>query len=175
MSLLVKSEGGEAEEIIDEESGILISAMLRQYFMALRTVGKWRNLADHWINVATECSSPLAGLSRQTTTDSAVDSSHEAPSKPWADFLHSCKGVGKPPMNDDESDDETDKEDEAPDDRVDFELLLMRKFWIRWAQRAGVCATLSDPLDESEYMVYWTRTIAPVLEERIKMVQTKGD
>ncbi len=39
-SLLVKSEGGEAEEIVDEEHGILISTMMRQYFMGLQTVGR---------------------------------------------------------------------------------------------------------------------------------------
>ncbi|KAJ4398217.1 hypothetical protein N0V85_006343 [Neurospora sp. IMI 360204] len=40
-SLLVQSEGGECEEVVSEENGILISMMLRQYFMALKALDKW--------------------------------------------------------------------------------------------------------------------------------------
>ncbi|CRK25202.1 hypothetical protein BN1708_018150, partial [Verticillium longisporum] len=58
-SLLVEPEGGTAEELISEENGILISAMLRQYFMGLRTVGQWKNLSEHWVKVASECTTPI--------------------------------------------------------------------------------------------------------------------
>lgn len=51
-SLLVKSEGGDAEELVSEENGILISMILRQYFMSLKVMGKWRrwspNMGEHW-------------------------------------------------------------------------------------------------------------------------------
>ncbi|EGO58562.1 hypothetical protein NEUTE1DRAFT_128227 [Neurospora tetrasperma FGSC 2508] len=40
-SLLVQPEGGECEEVVSEENGILISMMLRQYFMALKALDKW--------------------------------------------------------------------------------------------------------------------------------------
>jgi hypothetical protein len=54
-SLLVKSEGGEAEEIISEETGILISTMLRQFFMSLKILGRWRwwgpHISQHWNGV----------------------------------------------------------------------------------------------------------------------------
>jgi 5'-nucleotidase len=54
-SLLVKSEGGEAEEIVSEENGILISMMLRQYFMSLKIVGQWKmwgkSMDRHWQGV----------------------------------------------------------------------------------------------------------------------------
>lgn len=40
-SLLAKSEGGEAEEVVSEENGVLISTILRQYFLSLKVVGKW--------------------------------------------------------------------------------------------------------------------------------------
>lgn len=40
-SLLVQSEGGECEEVVSEENGILISMLLRQYFMALKALDKW--------------------------------------------------------------------------------------------------------------------------------------
>jgi 5'-nucleotidase, C-terminal domain len=51
-SLLAKSEGGEAEEIVSEENGVLISTILRQYFLSLKVVGTWSkrnpNLSRHW-------------------------------------------------------------------------------------------------------------------------------
>lgn len=54
-SLLVESEGGSAKEIIAEENGILISMVLRQYFMSLKVLGKWRrwgpSLGRHWGSV----------------------------------------------------------------------------------------------------------------------------
>lgn len=51
-SLLVKSEGGEVEELVCEENGVLISTILRQYFLSLKVLGKWRrwspSLRRHW-------------------------------------------------------------------------------------------------------------------------------
>jgi 5'-nucleotidase len=41
-SLLVKPEGGECEEIVSEENGVLISTILRQYFLSLKVLGKWK-------------------------------------------------------------------------------------------------------------------------------------
>lgn len=54
-SLLVQSEGGEVEEIVDEENGVLISTILRQYFLSLRVMGRWQrwsqSMARHWDTV----------------------------------------------------------------------------------------------------------------------------
>lgn len=51
-SLLVKSEGGDAEEIVCEENGILISTIIRQYFLSLKVLGTWQrwtpSLKRHW-------------------------------------------------------------------------------------------------------------------------------
>lgn len=51
-SLLVEAEGGEAEEIVSEENGVLISTILRQYFLNLKVMGKWHrwsaSLNRHW-------------------------------------------------------------------------------------------------------------------------------
>lgn len=55
-SLLVKPEGGECDEVVSEENGILISMMLRQYFMSLKVVDQWKcwgpSLQRHWGKVA---------------------------------------------------------------------------------------------------------------------------
>lgn len=54
-SLLAQSEGGEAEEVVSEENGVLISTILRQYFLSLKVVGTWGkrnpNLRRHWVGV----------------------------------------------------------------------------------------------------------------------------
>lgn len=54
-SLLVQSEGGDAEDIVDEENGVLISTILRQYFLSLKVLGKWQrwsvSLNRHWGSV----------------------------------------------------------------------------------------------------------------------------
>ncbi|EAU39585.1 conserved hypothetical protein [Aspergillus terreus NIH2624] len=54
-SLLVQSAGGEIEEVVDEESGVLVSTLLRQYFLSLRVMGKWqrwsKSMARHWTTV----------------------------------------------------------------------------------------------------------------------------
>ncbi|KAJ5087065.1 hypothetical protein NUU61_008372 [Penicillium alfredii] len=54
-SLLVQSEGGKVEEIVCEENGVLISTILRQYFLSLKVMGKWQrwspSLKRHWGSV----------------------------------------------------------------------------------------------------------------------------
>jgi 2',3'-cyclic-nucleotide 2'-phosphodiesterase (5'-nucleotidase family) len=51
-SLLVQPEGGECEEVVSEENGVLISTILRQYFMSLTVMDKWAGWAPsmerHW-------------------------------------------------------------------------------------------------------------------------------
>merc|ERR1712000_424980 len=97
--------------------------------------------------------------------------------KAWSDFLQRRLGLNKTPINDD-SDSDSEGEPEDPDavddDAMDFQVLLMRKFWTKWALRAKVKASVCDPLKEGEMSVDWTRTIAPGLEGRIKMVQAQG-
>jgi len=41
-SLRMASEGGPCEELVSEENGLLISALLRQYFMSLKVLGRWK-------------------------------------------------------------------------------------------------------------------------------------
>ncbi|KAJ5321644.1 5'-Nucleotidase/apyrase [Penicillium brevicompactum] len=51
-SLLIEAEGGEVEELVSEENGVLISTILRQYFLSLKVLGKWNrwsaSLRRHW-------------------------------------------------------------------------------------------------------------------------------
>ena len=51
-SLRVVGDGGVAEEVVTEENGILMSMIVRQYFMSLKILGKWSrwspSLHRHW-------------------------------------------------------------------------------------------------------------------------------
>lgn len=64
-SLLVQSEGGEIEEIVCEENGMLISAILRQYFLSLKVMGKWRRMSaslhKHWDSVHSRLHAQIGG------------------------------------------------------------------------------------------------------------------
>ncbi|ODA82631.1 hypothetical protein RJ55_01139 [Drechmeria coniospora] len=191
-SLLVKSAGGEVEELVDEENGILISAMLRQYFMALRTLGQWKKISAHWVGVAEEADVPLSPTAGRDGDEAGDEKSrtlglhkpprspHEASGATWRGFLRQRLGFGKKPLNENDDDDDDDDDDDRLDpqkdagavseDRMDVEVLLMRKFWSRWARKSGVKSCVCDPLKEGECTVDWTRVIAPCLEGRIKMV-----
>lgn len=65
-SLLIEEEGGKAEEIVSEENGILISMMLRQYFMSLRVMGQWK----YWGN-SSECISYIHNKNPRTCRPSS--------------------------------------------------------------------------------------------------------
>ncbi|KAH7022237.1 Metallo-dependent phosphatase-like protein [Ilyonectria destructans] len=188
-SLLVKSEGGEAEEIIEEENGILISAMLRQYFMALRTVGQWKHLSDHWVNVVENCETPISPIREGAYGFPSMDNLAaylpvpdrakvtEDSADPWSKFLKRRFMVNAKPVHENvdsevEEDDDSDEDARDGGDQLDFEILLMRKFWTRWALKTGVKASICDPLKEGEFSVDWTRCIAPVVDGRIKMIES---
>ncbi|CAK3759358.1 Mannosylglucosyl-3-phosphoglycerate phosphatase [Lecanosticta acicola] len=51
-SLLLAGKGGTARSIVSDENGMLISMILRQYFMSLKVLGKWKNwgahMGHHW-------------------------------------------------------------------------------------------------------------------------------
>ncbi|KFA48986.1 hypothetical protein S40293_02595 [Stachybotrys chartarum IBT 40293] len=177
-SLLVQSEGGEAEEIVDEESGLLISTIIRQYFMGRLTVGQWANLSEHWHHVAAKAHTPSVSYDMEgsgyitSPTRARPEVKAEDSTQPWVNFLERRMGLNRRPLEDDDSDGEDDAGDDAgDDDRLDLETLLMRKFFCRWAQKAKVKGGVCDPLKDGEYNVDWTRIIAPELEGRIKIVE----
>ena len=187
--MLVVSEGGEAEELVDEENGILISTMLRQYFMGLRTVGQWKTLSAHWVGVAEEADVPKSPSSPRANraAEAAALPAHahkevESSSESWREFLLRRLGLRKKPRADDEDDhfdphrdttsssgNSNGEESDSTDDKMDFQILLMRKFWARWAARAGVKSCVCDSA-QGDCTVDWTRVIAPCVEGRIRMV-----
>ena len=164
-ALLVKSEGGEAEEIVSEEHGILISIILRQYFMSLKAVGKWRrwgrNIGKHWsdVNEKLHKGGKVREPSDKSTTGSAEknrddkvmvdghqidsDTEDELDAKSGLTRTHTAEDVG------------------AEKER---NLQLARKVAGKWMRRAGVkreeVGTVADQ-GESAFSPHWTCGIAP--------------
>lgn len=146
-SLLVKSEGGDAEEIVSEENGILISMIIRQYFMSLKILGKWKNwgkgMDRHWKGIQ--------------------DSMHDV--HPVVDPSKSNKTENHHHGTLDDSDDDSDdanaglaKHDAADEtDRQERQIQLARKVTRKWRRLAGLKGS-SECCDAiQEFSVDWTR------------------
>lgn len=179
-SLLVKSEGGEAEEVVSEENGILISMILRQYFMSLKVLGRWRrwgpHLHKHWTSVHEEMSESIRdpGLPEHAET-TAIPNRH-------GNHHHQRHGhriLVDGHLVDSDTDDEHNHAHHVPSDAEEKERQgrVMRTVSRKWMKLAGIqhkhLATGED--DEEEFLPHWTRGIAPKLEGRILIREEKHE
>lgn len=186
-SLLIESEGGVAEEIVSEENGILISMMLRQYFMSLKVMGQWKywgkNMGRYWTKVADQVGStrdPTAATSPppETKTKTPAPGGWDE----WTPQRIRERKANAVLLDESDSEDEGDGEDDQKDDRrreadvrraidlIDREMQIMRRVFGKWARLAGVECRVVDDLKEGEFEVDWTKAIAPRLEGRIVCV-----
>ncbi|KAI0012584.1 Metallo-dependent phosphatase [Xylariaceae sp. FL0662B] len=185
-SLLLESEGGAAEEIVSEENGILISMLLRQYFMSLRVVGQWKywgnSLGKYWTDVAGKVGASHAH--HGSTTSPTPGSSPVTPTRQrsrtagWDDWTpqkirERKAGAGQV----DESDSDNDEGEKRGDrgnvdeiEQIDREMQIMRRVFGKWARIAKVECQVGDELKEGEFEVDWTKAIAPRIEGRIVCV-----
>ncbi|KAI9690082.1 MAG: hypothetical protein M1820_010021 [Bogoriella megaspora] len=102
-SLLIESEGGTAEEVVSEENGVLISMLLRQYFMSLKVLGRWRrwgaNIGRHWggVHEALHQTHPVRepkvpGKDSEEDAQNTSGKSHNSPSGKNAETMPSLVG-----------------------------------------------------------------------------------
>ncbi|KAK5272344.1 hypothetical protein LTR99_001735 [Exophiala xenobiotica] len=169
-SLLVQSEGGQAEEIVSEENGILISMMLRQYFMSLKIMGKWKHwgksLNRHWKGVQKDLheTHPVVEPVR-------ADEDGSLKRKRTGTFTTTT------PLDDSEDEEGHHRVVQVPDKWSDRELSIIRKVMRKWRRLAGLKgeSKCCDRMDEEELQVDWTRAIAPRLEGRIKMTKPTAE
>ncbi|KAI1129048.1 Metallo-dependent phosphatase-like protein [Nemania abortiva] len=173
-SLLIESEGGTAEELVSEENGILISMMLRQYFMSLKVVGQWKHwgasMGRHWAEVTSKvCSShphyAACSAAQASKPTPAQGSSGWDQWKPAKIRERRCS-VARP-IDESDSDDGEGDESEQAIETLDYEMQVMRRVFTKWARLAGVECKLGDELKADEVEVDWTRAIAPRVEGRI--------
>ena len=175
-SFLAKSEGGIAEEIVSEENGILLSMMLRQYFMSLKVLGKWArwspSLHRHW-----------GGIHQELHVDDKVKKPRSAKSG----MKHGRNGsvktsghVGKTEVTgvlvdsdtEDEKEADLDQERESEESKEHRRMHIARVYTRRWMDLAGIDRQQASPIEPQEHgsewiLPLWTHGIAPRVEGRI--------
>ena len=188
-SLLVRSEGGDAEEIVSEENGILISMVLRQYFMSLKVLGKWArwspSLHRHWggvhdrLHAGGKVHEP-SSIKNDGTKDNNTDHSTGKNNNARAHAGKAKTDVdGK--LVDSDTDDERDHHYESGlassvtsvgsvEEKKGREMHLARVYTRRWMDMTGINRTdvgmVGEKTGEWE-LPHWTKGIAPRVEGRI--------
>ena len=188
-SLLIQEEGGTATDLVSEENGVLISTILRQYFMSVKVLGRWKmwgpSLGRHWGTVHQELQQVHPILEPQAPNTKAVEAFRAAAAKGSAKGGHarSHHGGGRmtpggmrpegaeTPLNESESEFEEEGAVGARSDvkpvptavsQRERELVIMRKVMRKWWRLAGLPGhpNLCDELGEGEFMVNWTKVSA---------------
>ena len=183
-SLLAKSEGGTAGEVVSEENGILISMVLRQYFMSLKVLGKWArwspSLHRHW-----------GGIHQELHVDEKV----KRPGPAHSGMKHGRNGsvkttdeVGKIKVRgvsvDSDTEDERaphlDLKRDSQESKQRRRLHIARVFTRRWMDLAGIDPQQASPVEPHErdggwVLPMWTHGIAPKVEGRIILKGRDGD
>ncbi|KAK1758759.1 Metallo-dependent phosphatase-like protein [Echria macrotheca] len=185
-SLLVQPEGGLCQEVVSEENGMLISAMLRQYFMSLKVMDQWKrwtpSLTRHWDRVASgmnECHptivNPVGSLPSSPIREKGRAPVQSEKKNCWAEWTapklrERRSSLGPLVDNEDSSSDEEDEDARGDLEAIDRELRIMRRTFDKWRRAAGVKGRPCDNLKEDEIDAAWTRAIAPRVEGRIQIV-----
>lgn len=155
-SLLVESEGGQAEEIVSEENGILISMMLRQYFMSLKILGRWKHwgksLNRHWEGIHEDLHSTHPVVEPNTEGKVETGSGEEVPTAGTTT-----------PLDDSEDEEGQHRVEEAATKWSARELQIIRRVMRKWRRVAGLKGqpNCCDSVGEGEFTVDWTR-VSPI-------------
>ncbi|KAF1944831.1 5'-nucleotidase-like protein [Clathrospora elynae] len=178
-SLLIEEEGGVAKELVSEENGVLISTILRQYFMSLKVLGKWKRWGK---SMNSKFASIQTNLQKNGHAfhDASPTASSNPPQYPSTDGVMKEDANEQDQSESDEVDPDVDEdEDDGPmyDSRVPIqfnerEQELIRKVMRKWWRVAGLkgSPTTCDELEGKEFQINWTKAIAPRLEGRIREV-----
>lgn len=170
-SLLAKSEGGTAEEVVSEENGLLISTIIRQYFLSLKVLRKWKqfgpSLGRHWGGIHEELHETHPVIEPQPPQDKVVEAFRRAANldakkrSKLRERSATGLGTGYTTPLDYESEDEHAELKPVPTKVTDREreLVIMRKVMQKWWRITGLPGhpQLCDELGEGEFMVNWTK------------------
>ncbi|KAL8824164.1 MAG: hypothetical protein Q9170_008236, partial [Blastenia crenularia] len=171
-SLLVRSEGGEAEEIVSEENGILISMILRQYFMSLKVMRRWRrwepSMGRHWDGVHEK----LHGKEGAVDVVKPDGRGHK----------HTRSGNMKDHAEDtDEDEPRVEEKHVEAGEEEERRIYVARAAVRQWMGFAGIkredvgLVEHHDMSDGSRSLPDWTRGIAPKVEARIVIEGVDGE
>lgn len=146
-------EQGGAEDVVDEENGVLISMILRQYFLSLKVMGKWRRggaFKEFFGDLKTSMVDKGEIVQKNEADKTEIDNDSDSGSDD----------------DDEEMESSTIHQTTAtPEEKV---IGLIKKAGGKWARLAGV--KNAQPGSE-ELVVDWTRSVAPRLEGRIKDIK----
>lgn len=171
-SLLIEEEGGTAKEVVSEENGVLISTILRQYFMSLKVLGRWK----HWgQSMDRKFDRVQQSLQR---THSFHEPKPPSPVAPRHPSIAKVKRQDIPSPSDSETENDSDDDfgtmydDSKPIRFTQKELTILRRVMKKWWRLAGLKGNpkTCDEMEEGEFQINWTKAIAPRLEGRIKDV-----
>lgn len=166
-SLLVEPEGGKCPEVVSEENGVLISTILRQYFMSLKVLGKWKlsgpAFSKHWNTVQEDLHQKQGVLEPEPLKHKDVKNVRKK----------HMRGSHTPTASDSEDDEgaalrvgiiqqEALEEDRKAD--------IIRRVTKKWWRIAGMKGRPGLADTEEFNTVHWTKAIAPRLEGRINMI-----
>jgi len=172
---------------VSTENGILISMLLRQYFMSLKTLGQWSkwgySMDRHWKGVHKKLHKHQPVVEPQPKTpsveksSSGLDSSATGLLKPRPMPVQrtiSARSATDAKYVDDSDDEEHTQESDEVLDKVSIQerqTHIMRQVMNKWRRIAGIAQPQScDNIKEGGFQVDWTRAIAPRIEGRIRMV-----
>ncbi|RMZ73794.1 5 -nucleotidase [Pyrenophora seminiperda CCB06] len=181
-SLLIQEEGGRAVEIVSEENGVLISTILRQYFMSLKVLGRWKrwgkSLDTKFEGIQAKLQQNHGHAFHEAKPSSAPPSPVQAKRQSGIGKIRGNGAAEEEAEDTEDPDAEEDEDDGAlydesvpisfTDKQVDVVRRVMRKWW-RLAGLKGNPVPC-DELGGEEFMVNWTKAIAPRLEGRIREV-----
>ena len=162
--LLVKSEGGDVEEIVSEENGMLISMILRQYAMSLKVFGRWRRwgsaLHNHWdgVHQGMKEGGSIRDPSFGKSTESKKHDSHKHRQN------GNMKNINGEMVDSDTDDDEDHAPTLSPGERdAEIDRHIIRTVTRKWMRLAGIKHEFISMVDddEEEFLPHWTKGIAP--------------
>ncbi|WPH00005.1 Hypothetical protein R9X50_00282800 [Acrodontium crateriforme] len=174
-SLMVTDHGGTARSIVSDENGLLISMLLRQYFMNLKVLGRWKNLGTqmmrHWSSIE-------HGVHQKHPVQQPVEASK---SLPFASSTNSSLPQRQAAAEHSDSEDESTPDVTAfsvgttipthQHTAEDRELMLKRRVVRKWWRLAGLTGHPSMCEEQGhEFGVHWAKSICPRLEGRIRIV-----
>ncbi|KXL48326.1 hypothetical protein M433DRAFT_156197 [Acidomyces richmondensis BFW] len=193
-SLTLDSEGGTARSIVGDEEGMLISTLLRQYFMSLKVLGRWKNwgahLGQHWdgIHDGLHELHPVRDPVPQKKPENIVVFRPDANGHPVTSLAGEME-VSDPLLKDmgfraaKAQHVHSDSEESGNTNRIDLpaisanqsqrerELVIIRKVVRKWWRLAGLPGHPSTcDAKNDEFGVHWTKGICPRVEGRIRIV-----
>jgi hypothetical protein len=152
--------------------------MLRQYFMALKVIGRWKHwepyLDQHWGNIVSNVRKVHPVMDPKPPSP-VTEKSHPL-GRGWDSWMAKIQERRASALPLDEHAEGNDDANTVEDDlqKAEKELGIMRRVFGKWSRLAGIHGNACDTLKDDEFDVSWTKAIAPRVEGRIEMVSKDG-